>query len=103
MRQSQPDQDTGEPDEFKGSRPVRIGKGAEDWCREIFAVLTFGNTSAQSISAGGSWKDDPIAHTAQPFTSVGGPGWGSVDYEELMAVVDEAVKRFDFVDPGRLG
>ena len=32
----------------------------------------------------------------------GGPGWGSVDYEDLMAVVDEAVKRFDFVDPGRL-
>ncbi|HEY3022670.1 MAG TPA: S9 family peptidase [Actinomycetota bacterium] len=33
----------------------------------------------------------------------GGPGWGSVDYEDLMAVVDEAVKRFDFVDPDRLG
>jgi dipeptidyl aminopeptidase/acylaminoacyl peptidase len=28
----------------------------------------------------------------------GGPGWGSVDYEDLMAVVDEAVKRFAFVD-----
>jgi dipeptidyl aminopeptidase/acylaminoacyl peptidase len=33
----------------------------------------------------------------------GGPGWGTVDYEDLMAVVDEAVKRFDFVDPDRLG
>lgn len=33
----------------------------------------------------------------------GGPGWGSVDYEDLMAVVDEAVKRFDFIDPDRLG
>jgi dipeptidyl aminopeptidase/acylaminoacyl peptidase len=33
----------------------------------------------------------------------GGPGWGSVDYEDLMAVVDEAIKRFDFVDPDRLG
>lgn len=33
----------------------------------------------------------------------GGPGWGSVDYDDLMAVVDEAVKRFDFVDPDRLG
>lgn len=32
-----------------------------------------------------------------------GPGWGSVDYEDLMAVVDEAVGRFDFVDPDRLG
>ena len=32
-----------------------------------------------------------------------GPGWGTVDYEDLMAVVDEAVRRFPFVDPKRLG
>jgi dipeptidyl aminopeptidase/acylaminoacyl peptidase len=32
-----------------------------------------------------------------------GPGWGSVDFEDLMAVVDEAVKRFAFIDPDRLG
>jgi dipeptidyl aminopeptidase/acylaminoacyl peptidase len=32
-----------------------------------------------------------------------GPGWGSVDYEDLMAVVDEALERFDFCDPDRLG
>lgn len=33
----------------------------------------------------------------------GGPGWGSVDYEDLMAVVDTALERFDFCDPERLG
>jgi dipeptidyl aminopeptidase/acylaminoacyl peptidase len=33
----------------------------------------------------------------------GGPGWGSVDYEDLMAVVDEALARFEFCDPERLG
>ena len=33
----------------------------------------------------------------------GGPGWGTVDYEDVMAVLDEALKRFDFVDPDRLG
>ncbi len=33
----------------------------------------------------------------------GGPGWGSVDYEDLMAVADEAIRRFEFVDPDRLG
>src|SRR5215208_1588445 len=33
----------------------------------------------------------------------GGPGWGSVDYADLMAVPDEALRRFDFVDPERLG
>jgi dipeptidyl aminopeptidase/acylaminoacyl peptidase len=32
-----------------------------------------------------------------------GSGWGGVDYEDLMAVVDEAVSRFDFVGPDRLG
>src|SRR5207244_4620468 len=33
----------------------------------------------------------------------GGPGWGTVDYDDLMAVVDETLKRFSFVDPERLG
>ena len=33
----------------------------------------------------------------------GGPGWGSVDYEDLMAVVDTALDGFDFCDPDRLG
>jgi dipeptidyl aminopeptidase/acylaminoacyl peptidase len=32
-----------------------------------------------------------------------GPGWGSVDYEDLMAVTDEALARFDFCDPERVG
>ena len=32
-----------------------------------------------------------------------GPGWGSVDYEDCMAVIEEAVLRFDFVDGERLG
>lgn len=33
----------------------------------------------------------------------GGPGWGTVDYEDLMAVTDEALRRYDFIDAGRLG
>ncbi len=32
-----------------------------------------------------------------------GPGWGTVDYEDLMAVVDTALERYDFLDPERLG
>ena len=32
-----------------------------------------------------------------------GPGWGTVDCEDLMAVLDEALQRFDFCDPERLG
>jgi dipeptidyl aminopeptidase/acylaminoacyl peptidase len=33
----------------------------------------------------------------------GGPGWGSVDYEDIMAVTEEAVTRFDFCDAERVG
>jgi dipeptidyl aminopeptidase/acylaminoacyl peptidase len=33
----------------------------------------------------------------------GGPGWGTRDYEDVMAVVDEALERFDFIDRDRLG
>ncbi len=32
-----------------------------------------------------------------------GPGWGTVDYEDVMAVTDEAVRRFDFLDEERMG
>lgn len=33
----------------------------------------------------------------------GGPGWGSVDYEDLMAVVDTALEQFPFLDAERMG
>ena len=32
-----------------------------------------------------------------------GPGWGTRDYEDVMAVVDTALETFDFIDPERLG
>jgi dipeptidyl aminopeptidase/acylaminoacyl peptidase len=32
-----------------------------------------------------------------------GPGWGTVDYDDLMAVVDTALEKYDFIDPDRLG
>ncbi|MEX0875696.1 MAG: S9 family peptidase [Actinomycetota bacterium] len=34
---------------------------------------------------------------------LGGSGWGTVDYEDVMAVTDEALRRFDFCDGRRLG
>jgi dipeptidyl aminopeptidase/acylaminoacyl peptidase len=34
---------------------------------------------------------------------LGGSGWGTVDYEDVMAVTDEALRRYDFCDPDRLG
>jgi dipeptidyl aminopeptidase/acylaminoacyl peptidase len=32
-----------------------------------------------------------------------GTGWGGCDFDDVMAVVDAAVDRYDFVDPDRLG
>ncbi len=32
-----------------------------------------------------------------------GPGWGTRDYDDLMAVVDEALNRYDFLDADRMG
>jgi dipeptidyl aminopeptidase/acylaminoacyl peptidase len=52
----------------------------------------YGEAWARAIRGSGSGRpDDP------------GPGWGSVDYEDCMAVIEEAVRRFDFVDGERLG
>ena len=34
---------------------------------------------------------------------IDGPGWGSVDYEDVMAVTEEAIRRFPFCDGNRLG
>ncbi|GGN22783.1 S9 family peptidase [Streptomyces fuscichromogenes] len=35
--------------------------------------------------------------------ALGGTGWGSVDYADLMAVTDTVIERFPFVDPDRMG
>ena len=71
------------------------------------------STSSRSTRARGTWCCSRI-RAAPPGTPrsgarairgpVGGvgPGWGSVDYDDLMAVTDEAIKRFGFVDPERL-
>jgi dipeptidyl aminopeptidase/acylaminoacyl peptidase len=32
-----------------------------------------------------------------------GPGWGTVDYEDVMAAIETAIERYDFVDADRLG
>jgi dipeptidyl aminopeptidase/acylaminoacyl peptidase len=32
-----------------------------------------------------------------------GSGWGGVDHDDVMACIDEAVRRFDWIDPERLG
>ena len=34
---------------------------------------------------------------------IGGTGWGSVDYDDVMTLVDHAVKQYSFIDSDRLG
>ncbi|HVS84516.1 MAG TPA: S9 family peptidase, partial [Gaiellaceae bacterium] len=52
---------------------------------------------------GGSGRDEEWGRAIRGPFDGGGPGWGSVDYEDLMAVVDTVLERYDFVDPARLG
>ncbi len=38
-----------------------------------------------------------------PDSFAPGTGWGGADYDDLMAVCDTALERFEFIDPDRLG
>ena len=52
---------------------------------------------------GGSGYSEEHARAIRGPLGDAGPGWGVKDYEDLMAVVDTALERFDFIDPERLG
>ena len=52
---------------------------------------------------GGSGRSEEWGRAIRGPIDDAGPGWGTVDYEDLMAVVDTALERFDFIDAERLG
>jgi dipeptidyl aminopeptidase/acylaminoacyl peptidase len=52
---------------------------------------------------GGSGYSEEWGRAIRGPLNGAGPGWGSVDYEDLMAVVDTALERWDFLDADRLG
>ncbi len=52
---------------------------------------------------GSAGYSEEFARAIRGDGGANGPGWGSVDYEDCMAVVDGALQKFDFVDPDRLG
>jgi dipeptidyl aminopeptidase/acylaminoacyl peptidase len=52
---------------------------------------------------GGSGHSEAWARAIRGPGNDAGPGWGSVDYEDLMGVVDTALERFPFLDADRLG
>jgi dipeptidyl aminopeptidase/acylaminoacyl peptidase len=52
---------------------------------------------------GGSGYSEAWGRAIRGPIDGGGPGWGTVDFEDVLGVVDTAVERFDFLDPDRLG
>jgi dipeptidyl aminopeptidase/acylaminoacyl peptidase len=52
---------------------------------------------------GGSGYSEEHGRAIRGPVGDAGPGWGTRDYEDVMAVVDTAIERFDFVDPDKLG
>jgi dipeptidyl aminopeptidase/acylaminoacyl peptidase len=52
---------------------------------------------------GGSGYSEAWGRAIRGSGDSAGPGWGTVDYEDLMGVVDTALERFPFLDPERLG
>jgi dipeptidyl aminopeptidase/acylaminoacyl peptidase len=52
---------------------------------------------------GGSGYSEAHGRAIRGPVGDAGPGWGTRDYEDVMAVVDTALERFDFVDPDKLG
>jgi dipeptidyl aminopeptidase/acylaminoacyl peptidase len=52
---------------------------------------------------GGSGHSEEWGRAIRGPIDGGGSGWGGVDYEDLMGVVDTALERYDFLDPDRLG
>jgi dipeptidyl aminopeptidase/acylaminoacyl peptidase len=52
---------------------------------------------------GGSGYSEEHGRAIRGPVGDAGPGWGTVDYEDLMAVVDTAIEKYDFVDPEQVG
>ena len=52
---------------------------------------------------GGSGHSEAWGRAIRGPIDGGGSGWGGVDYEDLMAVVDTALEKFPFLDADRLG
>ena len=52
---------------------------------------------------GGSGYSEEHGRAIRGPVGDAGPGWGSRDYDDLMAVVDTALERYPFIDAERLG
>ena len=71
---------------------------------EVQMQAEAGYVVVYSNPRGGSGRTNKWAHAILgPKHKVSGSGWGGVDYDDCMAVVDTALERYDFIDAGKLG
>jgi dipeptidyl aminopeptidase/acylaminoacyl peptidase len=52
---------------------------------------------------GGSGHTEAWGRAIRGPADGAGPGWGTVDYEDILGVVDTALEKYEFLDPERLG
>ncbi len=70
---------------------------------QLWAAAGFAVIYANPRGSSGDAEDSARAIISPRSSEDPGTGWGGVDYDDLMAVVDAALARFDFLDAGRLG
>jgi dipeptidyl aminopeptidase/acylaminoacyl peptidase len=70
---------------------------------EFQVMAAGGYVVLASNPRGGSGYSEAHGRAIRGPVGDAGPGWGVLDYQDLMAVVDTALERYDFVDGERLG
>jgi dipeptidyl aminopeptidase/acylaminoacyl peptidase len=70
---------------------------------EVQVYAAAGYVVLFSNPRGGSGYSEEHGRAIRGPLNDAGPGWGTRDYEDVMAVVDTALANFDFIDPERLG
>jgi dipeptidyl aminopeptidase/acylaminoacyl peptidase len=70
---------------------------------EFQVMAAGGYVVLASNPRGGSGYSEEHGRAIRGPVGDAGPGWGVRDYEDVMAVVDTALERYDYVDGDRLG
>lgn len=70
---------------------------------EFQVMAAGGYVVLASNPRGGSGYSEAHGRAIRGPAGDAGPGWGVLDYQDVMAVVDTALERYDFVDGERLG
>jgi dipeptidyl aminopeptidase/acylaminoacyl peptidase len=70
---------------------------------EVQVMAAGGYVVLFSNPRGGSGYSEEWGRAIRGPVGDAGPGWGTVDYEDVMGVVDTALETFDFLDGDRMG